>query len=88
MAELFLSGRMVDGILLLMLAEGGILWVWNSRTGRGIAPRDLAAMLFAGACLLCALRAALTAAGWEWIAAWLTAALAAHLLDLARRWRA
>jgi hypothetical protein len=43
--------------------------------------------LLAGACLLMALRSALSGSGWAWIAAWLFAALVAHLADLARRWR-
>jgi O-antigen/teichoic acid export membrane protein len=47
---------------------------------------DLLANAAAGACLLLALRAALTGAGWAWVAAALCAALIAHLFDLVRRW--
>jgi hypothetical protein len=41
--------------------------------------------LAAGACLLLALRAALTQAGWPWVALFLTAALVAHIGDFRRR---
>jgi hypothetical protein len=38
-----------------------------------------------GACLVLAVRAAMTGAGWMWIALWLLASLPFHLADLARR---
>jgi hypothetical protein len=47
---------------------------------------SLIATLFAGASLLLALRGALTGSSWEWVAAWLTAGLVAHLNDLRCRW--
>lgn len=87
MAELFASGRVVDLILALIAAEAAALAVYRQRTRRGPALPDLAANLMAGACLLLALRAALAGAGWEVSAAWLGAALLAHVADLARRWR-
>jgi hypothetical protein len=86
-ADLFASGRIVDLILALMAAEAVVLAVHYRRTGRGVALPDLAVNLAAGAGLLLALRAALTGAGWTWTAGWLALALAAHLADLARRWR-
>ena len=87
MSDLFASGRVVDLILGLMLLEGALLLLYHRRTGRGIAPRLLLATLVSGACLLLALRTALTGAGWLATGAWLTAALLAHLGDLASRWR-
>ncbi|MFZ5558099.1 MAG: hypothetical protein ACOZDY_15495 [Pseudomonadota bacterium] len=87
MAELFAGGRIVDLILGLMVAEGLVLAIYRRRTGRGIALPDLAVNLLAGACLMLALRAALAGSGWVWAAAWLAAALLAHLADLGRRWR-
>jgi hypothetical protein len=84
-AELFATGRVVDLILVLMAAEGALLMVLRARTGRGLAPADLALNLLAGACLLLALRAALVGAGWGWVALGLAAALPAHLIDLRRR---
>ena len=87
MTDLFADGRVVDLILVLMLIEGAILAAYHARTGRGIAAGDLVGLLLAGAFLLLALRAALTGAPWTRIAIWLLAALAAHLVDLIRRWR-
>lgn len=87
MSDFFADGSAVDMILVLMLLEGTILAVYHWRTGRGIAAGDLVGMLLAGAFLLLALRAALTGAPWSRVALWLVAALAAHLVDLVRRWR-
>lgn len=86
MAALFASGRIVDLILLLVIAEAALLLAWRSRTGRGVATGDLVPMLSAGICLMLALRAALVGAAWLWIAPWLFLALLAHLADIARRW--
>jgi len=86
-ADFFANGRAVDLVLFLMLLEGIVLAAYHRRTGRGVAARDLLGVLLAGAFLLLALRAALTGARWNWIAVWLVAGLAAHLVDLARRWR-
>lgn len=87
MTELLASGRIVDLILATMVLEGIVLIAYNRRTGRGVAPVDLLINLLAGMCLLLALRAALTGLSWRWTAAWLAAALLAHLADLWRRWR-
>jgi hypothetical protein len=84
--ELFESGRVVDLLLAFMVLEAVALWAYRRASGRGIPSIAVAASLASGACLLLALRAALTTAGWEWIALWLTAALAAHLTDLRWRW--
>lgn len=88
MSELFATGRVVDLALALMVAEALVLALYWRLRRRGIPGIDLAINLLAGAALLLALRAALTGAGWPWVAAWLAAALAAHAGDLARRWRA
>jgi hypothetical protein len=85
--ELFASGRVVDLILLLLLAEGLLVTLWHSRTGRGIAPATLWGFLLSGGLLLLALRAALTGAGWPWVGAALAAAGVVHLFDLRSRWR-
>lgn len=86
MADLVASGRIVDLILALVVLEAIGLVVWRRLTGRGIEPVGLVANLAAGACLLLALRAALTGSGWETIAAWLAASFVAHGVDLTRRW--
>jgi hypothetical protein len=85
-SELFENGRVIDLILVFMALEGVILWRYRHATGRGVRASSLIATLFAGASLLLALRGALTGSSWEWVAAWLTAGLVAHLYDLRCRW--
>ena len=80
------GGRLIDLVLLLLLAEVAALWYWWRRKRRGIAPLDLLYNAAAGALLLLAVRAALTGSR-ALVPLWLCAALVAHLLDLARRWR-
>lgn len=84
--ELIASGRIVDLILGLVVVQFVVLVAYRRTTGRGPAAADIAFSLLAGAGLLLALRAALTASGWTSIAAYLGLALVAHLADLARRW--
>lgn len=87
MAEFFSSARVVDCIIVLMVLEAVVLVVWRRRSGRGMAGLDVIVSLLAGAFLLLALRAALLGSGYLAIAACLSAALVAHLIDLRRRWR-
>jgi hypothetical protein len=84
--ELVASGRVVDVIIVFMALEALALHIYHRRTSHGPAPADTLLMLLAGLCLLLALRAALTGSSWLWIAAFLAAALVAHLADLHRRW--
>ncbi len=88
MDALFASGRIVDGIVALVIVEAAAFAVLSFRTMRGPDLSDLLWNLAAGLCLLLALRAALTGAPWFWIAAMLAAAGIAHCVDQARRWRA
>lgn len=87
MGSLIGSGRLVEAILVLTLFEWCALAIFHRRTGRGVAQSDFAANLLSGMFLLVALREALVGAWWGWVAAGLTGALAAHLVDLGRRWR-
>ncbi len=82
---LFVSGRVVDIALALMVLEAAALWGYRRARGQPFPLADVAWNLAAGACLLLALRAALTGAGWPWIAMFLTAALVAHIGDFRRR---
>ncbi len=82
---LFASGRIVDIAIALMLAETAAIWLYCRARGAAVAIADLAWNVLAGASLLLALRAALTGAGWMWIAGFLTAALIAHIGDIRRR---
>jgi hypothetical protein len=86
--DLAASGRLIDLILALMVAEASALGLWRWWSGRGPGPVAVLANLAAGACLMLALRAALTAAGLPAVLGWLSLALVAHLFDLALRLRA
>ncbi len=86
MLELFSSGRIIDLILGLVVAEGFALLLYRRFTGNGIRGLDLLAMLVPGVCLMLALRAALTGLSWPWTASALLASLLAHGVDLSRRW--
>ena len=82
-----------DAILVLVILEAVALVLYHRRTGRGIAPSRLLGNLAAGFCLVLAVRLALagtsrTLGGEAAIGAALFAALIAHLVDLASRWRA
>jgi hypothetical protein len=82
-----LIAQAIDVILLLVPLEGAALVVLYRRTGRGIAPRRLLGNLAAGFFLMLGTRLALGQVGDGPIAACLLAALAAHVTDLAARWR-
>jgi hypothetical protein len=86
-SELFASGRIIDLILGAVALETWLLLALQRRTGRGPAPVALLANNLAGVFFLLALRAALVAASWPWIAASMFAALLAHLGDLWLRLR-
>jgi hypothetical protein len=85
MGDYFRSGRVVDFILLIIALEFAVL-LWRRRAG-GVGPRalDLFFTLAPGACILIALRCALTGTGVIWIAFWLGASFPIHLGDLWRR---
>jgi hypothetical protein len=84
-ARLFANGRAADAILLFMALEYVFLiWRRRARDPWGALLGPLLA-LAPGACLVLAVRAAMTGAGWMWIALWLLASLPFHLADLARR---
>ena len=88
MAELFASGRIVDGILLLVVVEAGCLLAWRARRGSGPSAIALTANLTAGAGLMLALRGALTGSTWIAVAAPLLLALGAHVVEMVLRFRA
>ena len=87
MAELFSSGRIVDVIVALVVLEALLLVGLRLRRGRGPAPAALLSTLASGAALMLAVRAALTGADWPFVAAWLLAALFAHLTEMMIRFR-
>jgi len=85
--QAFTSGRIVDLILMLVMAEAiGLVVLWTVAR-RGVPPRALIANLVSGAALMLAVRSALLDAPWTQVAAFLTLSFIAHLADLAGRWR-
>jgi hypothetical protein len=76
--DFFHSGRAADLVLLFMAIEFVVL-------SRRRAMVDVLFAIAPGACLILALRAALTGSNWIWIAAPLAVSLPFHLADLARR---
>jgi hypothetical protein len=87
MMALFDSGRIVDLILALMVLEALIICVLAMATRYRLPVAGLLLNLAAGACLLLALRAVLTDAGWTVAGFWLALALVAHIGDLIQRLR-
>ncbi len=85
--DLFASGRIIDAVLALTVAEAAALIAYHRATGGGVAARDFLLNLVSGLCLMLALRAALGGWGWTSIAGCLLASLAAHLADLRARWK-
>lgn len=84
----FLSGvHAVDLILAIVAVEFVVIAVYWRRTGRGIAPAQLAPNLLAGALLLIALRLALSGSAWPWVVACLALSGIANVADLRGRWR-
>ncbi|MDZ4842181.1 MAG: hypothetical protein SH859_08570 [Hyphomicrobium aestuarii] len=77
----------VDAILALMVLEGLALIAYQQWTGRGIAPLAVVVNLTSGAALLLALRAVVSGWGTAVVVACLLLSFAAHIADLALRWR-
>lgn len=85
LSQWFASGRIVDVVIAVMAMEAiALLALRHTLKGR-MAAIDIVLLLAPGLCLLLAMRAGLSGAAWEQVAAWLLAALLAHLADLARR---
>ncbi len=81
----FSSGHAVDLVLLVIAAEfAGLTLRRRGRDGRA-AVIDRVLAFAPGVCLLLALRAALTGAGWPWVALALAASFPFHVADLVRR---
>ena len=83
MEKLFADGHAVD-IVLAVIALEFVVLVARARA-RPAAALDLFLALAPGACILLALRAALTGQGWPVIALWLLASFPIHIGDLLRR---
>jgi hypothetical protein len=77
---LFASGHAVDLVLAFMALEAIVLIGLKRR-----AAMTVLLTILPGAAMMLALRAAMTDAGWQWIAVWLTVSLPLHLADLRHR---
>jgi hypothetical protein len=87
MEALVTSGAVADLILACLVLEAIALLAWRRWRGTGPTIADILALLLPGAFLVLALRVALTGGPWPLIPLALSAALVAHLADLARRFR-
>jgi hypothetical protein len=88
MQELVTSGRIVDIVMLVMVAELALLmWLSRRLSGKGFRPAAIIANIAAGGALVMSLRLALTGTTWGWIAACLVAAFLAHAIDIGIRLR-
>ena len=86
--EQFYQGPLVVDIAIgFITLESLLLWVFHKWTGRGLALADCMLTILSGACLMLALRCALTPEGWPGMALFLIAAGIAHGADLRARWR-
>jgi hypothetical protein len=79
MSELFTGALIADIIIAVLVIEAAVLAVLLRRSAA--FPQLLAGMA-AGLCLVLALRAALTGAGWQSLALFLTLSFLAHAMEL------
>ena len=79
MQSFFTSGHAVDLVLAFMAVEAVVLVMMKRRA------LTVVLTILPGAVMMLALRAALTGAGWQWVAIWLTVSLPLHLADLRHR---
>ena len=87
MEALLLSGRLLDGILCLIVIEGIIIIVAHRYNRARPSPWTLIPNLISGAALMLGIRLALSQAAWFWLALCLICSLLAHLTDLIMRYR-
>ena len=79
MEQFFTSGHAVNLVLAFMAVEAVVLIMMKKRA------LTVALTILPGAAMMLALGAALTGAGWQWVAIWLTVSLPLHLADLRHR---
>jgi hypothetical protein len=83
----FLSSRIADLVLAVMLVEAVVLLAWSLRTASTLRTANIMSALLPGFFLVLALRAALVQAEWFWIALALVGALITHLVDMRMRFQ-
>ena len=82
---MFARSTLAEIALAVTVAELIGLLAYHRLTGRGLSPSRLLPNICAGIFLMLALQAELLDAGWQWFAASLGCAGAAHLVDMAMR---
>lgn len=87
MAAAFAEGWIWPLLLAGVVLEALALLAHHRRTGRGLAPADVAALTLPGVFLMAALWAAAAGAAWGLTAAALAGSGLAHLAALRQRWR-
>jgi hypothetical protein len=87
MAESWLDGRVIDGIIALVAVEAVALTALKLFWRRGPASASFVANLLSGGFLLVALKNALAGGSSTILGLCLAAALVAHLVDLFARWK-
>ncbi len=79
---LFYSGRIVDIIIVMIIAEV-LLLAWFSKKNKfGITPGRFILRTLPGVFIFLALRCALVDSAWQWIAFFLVASLLSHIFDI------
>ena len=84
--QLYQGTLVVDIAIGFITLEAGLLWAWRKVRGRGLGLADCLLTIVSGACLMLALRCALTPGAWPGMAFFLLAAGLAHGADLRTRW--
>ncbi|MDJ0760660.1 MAG: hypothetical protein QNJ19_14790 [Woeseiaceae bacterium] len=87
LSELILSGRIIDIVIGVLIVELLLVSILYRTQGKGIPPYPLLVNIGAGGSLALAIKAAVTDAGWQWIALWLVTSLVFHVLDISARWQ-
>ncbi len=82
---LFAGGHAVDLVFGVIVVEFVVLTLRRAGRGERLSMTDRALAFAPGVCLLLALRASLTGAGFTWVALALAASFPFHIADLARR---
>ncbi|MEY3233784.1 hypothetical protein [Aquidulcibacter sp.] len=85
LTHLFVSGLAIDVALAVVALEFLVLCLFAKSGTLATRAFTLVLALGPGACLMLALRAALTQSGLVWVAFFLALSLPLHLTDLARR---
>ena len=85
--QLYQGSLVVDIAIGFITLETLLLWAFHKISGRGLALAECLLTIVSGACLMLALRCALTPDGWPGMALFLIAAGIAHGADLRARWR-